>query len=157
MRRRDFLALFGGGLAAWPLVASAPAHAVPVIGFLHSSTRERFAPLLAAFHQGLGELGYIEGRNVAIEYRWAEGRFEQLPALSADLVRRNVTLLVATGGTVSAQAARAETSSIPILFVSGFSPFQLASVAGLRGTNGNATGGSIYPTPLATKRLGYLR
>jgi len=129
MRRRDFITLLGGGvaggLAAWPLMAQAPAQTVPVIGVLGGSTRDRFAPLLAAFHQGLGETGYVEGRNVAIEYRWADYQYDQLPALAADLVRRKVSLLVTTGGTLSAQAARAETTTIPLLFVSGFDPNQL--------------------------------
>ena len=157
MRRRDFIALLGGGLAAWPLMAQAPAQSVPVIGLLGSASRERWTALLAAFHQGLADGGYIEGRNVAIEYRWADGQYDRLPALAADLVRRNVAVLVATGGTMSAQAAKAETTSIPILFVSGFDPNQLATMAGLRRGEGNATGVSLYTTPLTAKRLELLR
>ncbi len=161
MRRRDFITLLGGGLAgglaAWPLMAQAPAQTVPVIGFLGGASRDWWAAHLMAFHHGLAEAGFIEGRNVAIEYRWADGRYEQLPALAADLVRRKVALLVAAGGTVPAKAARAETTTIPILFVSGFDPAQLASTAGLRGGEGNATGVSLYTTPLTVKRLELLR
>jgi putative tryptophan/tyrosine transport system substrate-binding protein len=162
MRRRDFIiTLIGGGLAAgplaWPLMAEAPAQTVPVIGFLGSAARDQWGALLAAFRQGLADVGYIEGRNVAIEYRWADNHYDKLPSLAADLVRRNVTVLVASGGTLSAKAAQAETATIPILFVSGFDPNQLATVAGLRRGEGNATGVSLYTTNLTAKRLELLR
>ena len=111
MRRRKFITVFGGGLAAWSLAGAARAQPPPVIGYLSGGAPEPSPQLLAAFHRGLGDAGYVEGRNVAIEYRWAEGRYDRLPALAADLVRRKVALVVATGGTVSALAARAETAT----------------------------------------------
>src|SRR5262249_30033966 len=114
MLRREFTAALGASLAA-PLVARAQQPQVPVIGFLNSGAPGPFALLLAAFHQGLKDGGYVEGQNVAIEYRWAEGRYDQLPALAADLVRRRVAVIAATGGTPSARAAKAATPTIPIL------------------------------------------
>jgi putative ABC transport system substrate-binding protein len=157
MRRRKFITVFGGGLAAWLLAGLARAQPPPVIGYLSGGAPEPSPQLLAAFHRGLGDAGYVEGRNVAIEYRWAEGRYDRLPALAADLVRRKVALVVATGGTVSAQAARAETATIPILFVTGFDPVQLGTVVGFKRDGGNATGVALYATPLAVKRLEFLR
>jgi len=156
MRRREFIALFGGGLAAWPF-GSARAQTPPVIGYLSGASRDPSPQFRSAFHQGLAEMGYVEGRNVAIEYRWADGHYDRLPALAADLVRRKVALVVATGGTMSAQAARAETTTIPILFVSGFDPVQLGTVAGFKREGGNATGVALYATPLTVKRLEFLR
>jgi putative tryptophan/tyrosine transport system substrate-binding protein len=157
MRRREFITLLGGGLAAWPLAAPAPAQAVPVIGFLSSASRDQQTQQLVAFQQGLGEAGYVDGRTVAIEYRSAEGQYDRLPALAADLVRRKVALIVATGGTISVQAARAETETIPILFMSGFDPVQLGTVAGIRRGVGNVAGISLHSIPLAAKRLEFLR
>jgi putative ABC transport system substrate-binding protein len=157
MRRREFITLLGGGLAAWPFVAPAPAQAEPVIGFLTSASRDQPTQQLAAFQQGLSEAGYVEGRNVAIEYRSAEGQYDRLRALAADLVHRKVALIVAGGGTISAQAVRAETTTIPILFMSGFDPVQLGTVAGIRRGVGNVTGVSLHTTPLASKRLEFLR
>jgi putative ABC transport system substrate-binding protein len=157
MRRREFIGLVGGGLAAWPFVGPAPAQPLPVIGFLNSASPDRFAQRLAAFQQGLGEAGYIDGHNVAFEFRSAEGNYDRLPALAADLVRRKVALIVAAGGTRSAQAARAETATIPILFTTGFDPIQLDAVAGIRRGVGNLTGVSLHTTPLAVKRLEFLR
>jgi putative tryptophan/tyrosine transport system substrate-binding protein len=156
MRRREFITLFGGGLAAWPF-GSARAQTPPVIGYLSGGSREPSPQLLSAFHQGLADIGYAEGRNVAIEYRWAEGQYDRLPALAADLVRRKVALIVATGGTMSAQAAKAETKTIPILLVSGFDPVQLVTVAGFKRDGGNTTGVALYATPLTVKRLEFLR
>jgi putative tryptophan/tyrosine transport system substrate-binding protein len=157
MRRREFITLLGGGLAAWPLGGPVPAQAVPVIGFLNSASLDQFTQQLAAFQQGLGEAGYVEGRTVAIEYRGADGHYDRLPALAGDLVRRKVALIVAAGGTISARAARAETATIPILFMSGFNPAQLDTVAGIRRGLGNVTGVSLHTAPLAVKRLEFLR
>jgi putative ABC transport system substrate-binding protein len=157
MRRREFLTLLGSGLAAWPLIAPGSAQTVPVIGFLYGGSRDQVTQQLAAFHQGLREAGYVEGRNVAIEYRFAEGQDDRLPTLAAELVRSRVALIVATGGTKSGQSARAETATIPILFVSGLDPVQLGTMTGLKPGVGNATGVSLYTTPLAAKRLEFLR
>ena len=157
MRRRDFITLLGGGLGGWPLAVSAPAQPLPVIGFLSSASPEQLVPHFAAFRQGLSEAGYVEGRNVAIEYRSAEGHYDRLPPLAADLVRQKVALIVAAGGTRSAQAARAATTTIPILFMSGFDPVQLDFVAGIRRGVGNLAGISLHTAPLAVKRLEFLR
>jgi putative ABC transport system substrate-binding protein len=156
MRRRDLLVLLGVGSLAWPLFAQAPAQTLPVLGFL-SSVAPGTSPLMGAFHQGLGETGFVEGRNVAIEYRWAEGRYDRLPSLAADLVRRRVAAIVATGGEMSARAARDETTTIPVLFLTGYDPVQLRTVAGVVRGGGNSTGISLYTTTLALKRLEFLR
>jgi putative ABC transport system substrate-binding protein len=130
---------------------------MPVIGFLNSASPGPAAPLLAAFHRGLGKAGYVEGRNVAIEYRWAEGQYDRLRSLADDLVRRKVALIATTGGLVTAQAAKAATSTIPVLFIAGFDPVQEGLASSINRPGGNATGVGVYTTELGRKRLELLQ
>jgi len=157
MRRRDFLALLGSMAAAGSLRAEAQTPAMPVIGFLNSASPGPAATLVAAFHHGLNKAGYVEGQNVAIEYRWAEGQYDRLRGMASDLVRRNVSLIAATGGLVVAQAAKGATSTIPVLFIAGFDPVREGLAASINRPGGNATGVSVYTAELGPKRLELLR
>jgi putative tryptophan/tyrosine transport system substrate-binding protein len=155
MRRRQFIT-FAGGAALWPLLARAEQAAVPVIGYLSARSPNESKHLLDAFRAGLQTLGYMEGRNIELRYRWAEGEYDRLPALAADLVREKVAVLVATGGEPSALAAKAATSAIPIVFSIGGDPVKIGLVASLNRPGGNATGVSLLTTAPEAKRLGLL-
>ena len=156
MRRRDFITASIGSAAAWPLIARAQPPSVPVIGFLSTRSPENSKYLVAAFHKGLASGGFTEGQNVAVEYRWAYGQYDRLPAQAAELVHRPVTILVALGGEPATLAAKSATSKLPILFGVAGDPVKLGLVASFNRPGGNATGMSILTTLLEPKRLGLL-
>jgi putative ABC transport system substrate-binding protein len=156
MQRRDFITLLGGAAVAWPLAAHAEQPAIPVIGFLHSGSPKPYADRMAAFRQGLSDTGFVEGKTVVIEYRWAEGDYDRLPALASDLVRREVSVIVAGGGVTSAPAAKAATTTIPIVFATGVDPVATGLITNFARPEGNVTGVAWLSSALGAKRLGLL-
>jgi putative tryptophan/tyrosine transport system substrate-binding protein len=157
MRRRDFIKVVAGSAVAWPLAARAQQPAMPVVGFLSSRSPNESASAVAAFRQGLTEAGYVEGQNVDIAFRWTEGQYDRLPALAADLARRQVAVIFATGGNPPAFAAKAATATIPIVFITGSDPVEVGLVASLNRPGSNVTGVSLFTSLLVAKRLELLR
>ena len=157
MRRREVITLLGGAAVAWPLPLSAQQPTLPVIGFLSSRSLDVDAPLVAAFHRGLAEAGFAEGRNVTVEYRWAQGQYDRLPTLAAELVGKPVSVLVSTGGTVSALAAKASTRTIPVVFTTADDPVKVGLVDSLNRPGRNVTGITTSFIETASKRIGLLR
>jgi putative ABC transport system substrate-binding protein len=155
MRRREFIGLLGGAAAAWPLGVRAQQPPLPIIGYISSASLTGRIP--PGFSRGLNQGGYVQDKNVAIEFHQAEGQYDRLPTLAADMARRQVSLIVAAGGLMSAQAAKAATASIPIVFIVGFDPVKAGLVTSLNRPGGNATGVSVYTTELIAKRLELLR
>jgi putative ABC transport system substrate-binding protein len=160
MKRRELLvsgmAVFGG-IIAWPVASTAQSQAIPVIGFLNIGSAHTFSPFVAAFHRGLNAAGYVEGQNVAIEYRWANGDFKLLREQAAELVHRKVAVIVATGGLVSARAAKDATDTVPIVYIGGADPVSEGLVTSINRPTGNITGINLYVSELIPKRLEFLR
>jgi putative ABC transport system substrate-binding protein len=157
MKRRDFITLLGGATAIWPLGARSQQPTMPLIGFLNGRSRAETIAVMGHFQKGLADTGFVEGRNVRVEYRWADGRYDRLPALATEIVNLHPTVIVATGGNVTALAAAAATSTIPIVFAAGGDPIKSGLVASLNRPGGNATGVSLFIAELASKRLELLR
>jgi putative ABC transport system substrate-binding protein len=157
MRRREFITLLGGAAAAWPVVTRAQQAVMPIVGILGGHTSSEWTPFIAAFNLGLKEIGFDEGQNVRIEYRWAEGHYDRLPALAAELVGSGVAVIAAVGGVNSALAAKAVTSDIPIVFLTGRDPVELGFVKSFNRPGGNLTGINLQNAELESKRLELLR